>query len=184
MAYHMAIQHKHEHVLLSLFMVVFFLVATALGSFVMMGVVSSATHRSQGQLDLPYSQREVWKALLDVDSRSQLQADWSLVQISSRDRDGALLWEAETGYGKLCQFERVTTQAPSRVVFEEFSPERNSRTTTEFRLESLGSSLTKVVATQTRETERWFDRSMLVLHGMNHNLQDTFGYLKTYFNAS
>ena len=183
MAY-MAIQHKHEHVLLSLFMVVLFLVATAFGSFAMMGVVSPSTHRSQGQIDLPYSKREVWQALLDVESRSKFQQDWTLVQVSTRDHDGALRWEANTGYGKLCQFERVSTQSPSRVVFEEFSLERRSRTRTEFRLESLGNSRTKVVATQTRETERWFDRSLLVLHGVNHGMQNTLGYLKTYFNAT
>ena len=181
----MAVQNKHEHVLRSLLMVVVFLAATAFGSFVMMGVVSPATHRSQGQLDLPYSQREVWHALLDVDSRSQFEAEWSLVGISSRDREGALVWEAETGYGKICQFKRVATHSPSRVVLEGFSPERNSRTTTEFRLESLGNGRTRVIATQTRETQEWFDRSLLVLHGMNHSLQNTFGYLKTYFaNAS
>ena len=183
MAY-MAVQSKHEHVLLSLVVVAAFLVATAFGSFVMMGVVSSSLHRSQGQIDLPYSQREVWQALLDVDSRNQLQANWVLVQVSSRDRDGAFQWEAETGYGKLSQFERVTTQAPSRVVFEEYSFVRDSRTTTEFRLESLGNSSTRVVATQKRETKRWFDRSLLVFHGMNHNLQNTFSYLKVYFDSA
>ncbi len=181
---YMAIQHKHEHVLLSLLMVVVFLAVTAFGSFVMMGVVSPSTRQSQGQIALPYSQREVWQALLDVKSRNQIQAGWTLVQISSRDRNGALQWEAKTDYGKLSQFERVSTQSPSRVVFEEYSPLRNSRTTTEFRLESLGNSRTKIIATQTRETERWFDRSLLVLHGMNHNLKGTFGYLKTYFGSA
>ncbi len=181
---YMVVRQKHEHVLLSLFMVVVFLAVIAFGSFVMIGIVSSATHRSQGQIDLPYSQREVWHALLDVDSRNQLQADWSLVQVSSRDHNGALRWEALTSYGKLSQFERITTQAPTRVVFDESSQERNSRTTTEFRLESLGNSRTRVVATQTRETDRWFDRSLLVFHGMNHDLQDTFGYLKTYFDSA
>ncbi len=180
----MAVRKKHEHVLLSLFMVVVFLAVTAVGSFAMIGIVSSATHRSQGQIDLPYSQREVWQVLLDVDSRNLLQANWSLVQVSSRDSNGALQWEALTSYGKLSQFERITTQAPTRVVFKEASLERNSSTTTEFRLESLGNSRTRVVATQTRETERWFDRSLLVFYGMNHNLQDTFGYLKAYFDSA
>ncbi len=181
MAY-MAIENKHHHLMLSSFMVVVFLAATVLGSFVILGIVSQPTHRSQGQIELPYSQREVWQALLDVNSRSQIQTNWVLSQVSTRDRNGALQWEAQTKYGKLSQFERVSTQEPSRVVFEEFSPLRNSRTTTEFRLESLGNSRTRVVATQNRETSRWFDRSLLVLYGMNHNMKGVFGYLKTYFD--
>ena len=180
----MAIRHKHEHVLMSLLMVVVFLAITAFGSFALMGVISSATHRSQGQVELPYSQREVWQALLDVDLRNSIQEDWALVQVSSRDRNGALQWEAQTSYGKLSQFERVTTQSPSRVVIKEVSLKRNSSTTTEFRLESLGNSRTMVVATQTRETSRWFDRSLLVFYGMNHSLQDTFRYLKTHFDSA
>lgn len=179
----MAVEGKHRHLFLSWLLVVVFLVVTSLGSFAIMGLVSSTTHHSEGQIDLPYPQQEVWRALLDVEARSQLRSDWSNVQVLAQDRDGALQWEADTSFGKRSRFERTTTQAQSRMVVVAISYEHNTKIITDYRIESLGAGRNRVVIAQERETPRWYDRSWLILHGIDYSLQDTLAYLRTYFEV-
>lgn len=179
----MAVGGKHRHLFLSWLLVVVFLVITGFGSFAMMGLVSSTTHRSEGQIDLPYPQHEVWRALLDVEARSRLRSDWGNVQVLAQDRDGALQWEADTGFGKRSRFERTTTQAQSRIVVESVSYERNTKMITDSRIESLGAGRSRVVIVQERETPSWYDRSLLILYGINYSLQDALAYLRTYFEV-
>ena len=174
---------KHRHLFLSWLLVVVFLVVTGFGSFAIMGLISSSTHRSEGQIDLPYPQHEVWRALLDVEARARLRPDWGNLQILTSDRDGALQWEADTSFGKRSSFERTTTQAQSRIVVEAVSYDRQTKITTDSRIESLGAGRSRIVIVQERETPSWYDRSLLILHGINHSLKDTLAYLKVYFEV-
>ena len=176
-----AVDGKHRHLFLSWLLVVVFLVVTGFGSFAIMGLVSSATQRSEGQIDLPYPQHEVWRALLDVEARSRLRSASGNLQILARDRDGALQWEVDTSFGKRSRFERTTTQAQSRIVVETISYERDTKVVTDTRIESLGAGRSRVVIVQERETPGWYDRSSLILLGINHSLKDSLAYLRAYF---
>lgn len=175
--------NKHQHLILSWTLVIAFLVAIATGSFAMVGLLAPVKHRSEAKVVLAYSQNDVWQAMLDVETRAQIQNGWSNLQVITRDQYGPSQWEADTNFGSRKLFKRTSTQPQSTIIIEANSYERNMKITTEYRIEVLGAESSRVVINQQQQTPGWYDRSLLMLHGINYEIKDTISYLKEYFET-